>query len=52
MSRCVCAIFGRADGQKPFAARVVEAVGIGRLKAVHCGNAISATTRFLQPPER
>ena len=52
MSRRVCAIFGRVDGQKPFAARVVEAAGIGRLKAVHCGNAISATTRFLQPPER
>ena len=51
MSRGVCAIFGRADGQKAFAARVVEAAGIGRLKAVHCGNAISATTRFLQPPE-
>jgi hypothetical protein len=43
---------GRADGQKAFAARVVEAAGIGRLKAVHCGNAISATTRFLQPLER
>jgi hypothetical protein len=46
MSRRVCAIFGRADGQKTFAARVVEAVGIGRLKAVRCGNAISATTGF------
>ena len=52
MSRRVCAIFGRADGQKPFTARVVEAAGIGRLKAVHCGNAISVTTRFLQPRER
>ena len=37
MSRRVCAIFGRSDGQKPFTARVVEAAGIGRLKAVHCG---------------
>ena len=52
MSRRVCAIFGRADGQKTFAARVVEAGGIGRLEVVRCGNAISAITRFRQPPER
>ena len=52
MIRRVCAIFGKADGQKLFAARVVEAAGIGQLKAVRCGNAISATTRFLQPLER
>jgi hypothetical protein len=35
MSRRVCAIFVRTDGQKAFAARFVEAAGIGRLKAVH-----------------
>ena len=43
MSRRVCAILGRGDGQKAFAVRVIEAAGIGRLKTVHCINAISVT---------
>ena len=58
MSRRVCAIFGRADGRKTFAARVVEAAVIGRLKACtlrqcdQCNYQISPTAGTLMHRSR